>query len=80
MLGDAAATDVKVFQEDNVLYNAGVSRSRSGSYVFIASDGFTSSEWRVIPTARPTAAPRLLVPRRPTCSTPPSTCPAASSS
>ncbi len=65
-IGAPAGRDVKVFQEDNVLYDVGVSRSRSGQYVFISSDGFTSSESRVIPTAKPSVAPRVLVPRRPT--------------
>jgi oligopeptidase B len=64
-LGTDAATDVKVFQEDSVLYNASVSRSRSGSYIFIGSEGFRSSEWRVVPTAQPTETPRVLLPRRP---------------
>ena len=64
-VGKTAVPDVKVFQEDSVLYNAGVYRSRSGSYVFIGSEGFRSSEWRVVPTDRPTEAPRLLLPRRP---------------
>jgi oligopeptidase B len=63
-VGTDAANDVKVFQEDSVLYNASVSRSRSGNYVFIGSEGFRSSEWRVVPTARPTEAPRVLLPRR----------------
>jgi oligopeptidase B len=64
-IGAPAGRDVKVFQEDNVLFDVGVSRSQSGRYVFISADGFTSSEWRVIPTARPSDAPRVLVPRRP---------------
>src|SRR5690606_10220278 len=64
VVGTPRESDVKVFQEDDVLNNAGVFRSRSGKYVFITADGFTSSEWRVIPTADPTAAPRVLAPRR----------------
>ena len=64
-IGAPAGRDVRVFQEDNILYDVSVSRSQSGKYVFISADGFTSSEWRVIPTARPSAAPRVLVPRRP---------------
>jgi oligopeptidase B len=64
-VGTPAARDVKVFQEDNALYSADVVRSQSGKYVFISSEGFTSSEWRVIPTARPTDASRVLVPRQP---------------
>src|SRR3989441_67523 len=64
VLGTLRSTDVKVFQEDNVLNNVTVFRSRSGKYVFIPADGFTSSEWRVIPTANPTADARVIAPRR----------------
>ncbi|HWA57976.1 MAG TPA: S9 family peptidase [Gemmatimonadales bacterium] len=62
--GTPREQDVKVFQEDDVLNNVSVTRSRSGKYVFIGSEGFTSSEWRVIPTADPTAEPRIIAPRR----------------
>ncbi len=65
VLGTPRDADVKVFEEPNVLYDAGVFRSRSDAFIFIASDGFTSSEWRVIPTAAPTTAPRVIEPRRP---------------
>jgi oligopeptidase B len=65
LIGTPRETDVKVFEEDDVLNNVGVQRSRSGKYVFIASEGFTSSEWRMIPAADPTAAPRVIAPRRP---------------
>ena len=64
VIGTARAQDVKVFQEDNVLNDVGVFRSRSGRYVFIPADGFTSSEWRAIPTANPTATPWVIAPRR----------------
>jgi oligopeptidase B len=57
--------DAKVFQEDNVLYNVGVFRSKSGRYVFIPADGFTSSEWRVLSLGAPTAPARLIAARRP---------------
>jgi len=63
--GTPREQDVKVFQEDNVLNNVGVQRSRSGKYVFITADGFTSSEWRIIPTASPTSEPRVVAARRP---------------
>ncbi|HEX2444349.1 MAG TPA: S9 family peptidase [Vicinamibacterales bacterium] len=65
MIGTARDQDVKVFQEDNVLHDVSVFRSRSGKFVFIPADGYTSSEWRVIPTASPTTAPRVVVARRP---------------
>src|SRR3569623_1665848 len=64
VLGQPHSGDVKVFQDDDVLNNVDVSRSKSGKFVLIADDGFTSSEWRVIPTSDPTAAPRVIAPRR----------------
>ena len=64
VVGTPATADVKVFQEDNVLNNVYVYRSRSDKYAFISADGFTSSEWRVVPTSDLTAAPRVVAPRR----------------
>ena len=64
VVGTPATADVKVFQEDNVLNNVYVFRSRSDKYAFITADGFTSSEWRVVPTANLTAEPRIIAPRR----------------
>ena len=64
-LGTPKSSDVKVFQEDDVLDNVGVSRSKSGKYIYISDDGFTSSEWRMIPTATPTAMPQVIAMRRP---------------
>jgi oligopeptidase B len=65
VLGTPKSSDVKVFQEDDVLDNVGVSRSKSGKYIYISDDGFTSSEWRMIPTATPTAMPQVIAMRRP---------------
>jgi len=65
VLGTPKSSDVKVFQEDDVLDNVGVSRSKSGKYIYISDDGFTSSEWRMIPTATPTAMPQVTAMRRP---------------
>ena len=56
--------DEKVFEEENILFPVGLSRSKSGRYVFIVSDGFTSSEVRVIPTDEPLATPRVVLPRQ----------------
>jgi oligopeptidase B len=64
VIGTPREQDVRVFQEDNVLYTVTVFRSRSGKYIFIPADGFTSSEWRLIPAATPTTAPRVIAPRR----------------
>jgi oligopeptidase B len=63
-IGGPKGQDVRVFQEDNVLNNVTVFRSRSDKFIFIPADGFTSSEWRVIPAARPMDAPRVVAPRR----------------
>jgi oligopeptidase B len=65
VLGTPKSSDVKVFQEDDVLDNVGVSRSKSGKYIYVSDDGFTSSEWRMIPTATPTAMPQVIAMRRP---------------
>lgn len=65
VLGTPPSRDVKVFQEDGVLMEPGISRSRSGRYIFINDFGYTSTEWRAIPTDNPTAAPQVLAARRP---------------
>ena len=65
VLGTPRSSDIKVFQDDDVLHDVGLFRSRSGRYLYISADGFTSSEWRIVPTATPTAAPRIIMPRRP---------------
>ncbi|MEP6551856.1 MAG: prolyl oligopeptidase family serine peptidase, partial [Gemmatimonadales bacterium] len=65
VLGTPKSSDVKVFQEDDVLNNVGVGRSKDGKFIFISDDGFTSSESRVIPTSNPFAAPVVVAARRP---------------
>ena len=65
VIGSPVASDVKVFQEDDLLDNVGISRSKSGKFIYIQDDGFTSSEWRMIPTAYPTAMPQVIVARSP---------------
>ena len=64
VIGQPRSSDVKVFQDDDVLNNVYVQRSKSGKFVFISDDGFTSSEWRVIPASDPAATPRVIAPRR----------------
>ena len=63
VIGTTPDRDAKVFQEDDVLNDVDVFRSRSGRFVFILADGYTSSEWRVIPAATPTAEPVVVAPR-----------------
>ena len=65
VIGSPRGQDVNVFREDNNLYNVTVLRSRSEKFIFIAADGFTSSEWRAIPAATPAVAPKVIRPRRP---------------
>ena len=65
VVGTPPSSDVEVFHEKEVLDNVGVARSNDGRYIFISDDGFTSSEWRVIPTSTPTAAPLVIAARRP---------------
>jgi oligopeptidase B len=64
VVGTPQSRDVQVFHESDVLDNVGVNRSKSGRYIYIQDDGFTSSEWRAIPTANPTAAPQVIAARR----------------
>ena len=65
VLGTPREKDAKIFHEPDVLFNAGVDRMRSGEYIAIGAGSFTSGEYRVIPTANPTAEPRLIAARRP---------------
>ena len=64
VIGTPRAQDVKVFQEDNVLNDVNVFRTRSGKYIFISADGYTSSEWRYLPTDNPAAPLKIFAPRR----------------
>ncbi|HJU75978.1 MAG TPA: prolyl oligopeptidase family serine peptidase, partial [Gemmatimonadaceae bacterium] len=57
--------DVMVYHEPDVLFNASVSRTRSGEYVVVGSGSFTSSEWYVIPSKRPDLRPKLIAKRQP---------------
>jgi oligopeptidase B len=64
VLGRPCQLDEKVYDEENILFPVGLSRSKSGRYIFIISDGFTSSEVRIVPTDEPWSPPRVLLPRR----------------
>ena len=64
VIGEPRAKDVSVYQDTDVLFNVNVSRSRNGEWILISSGSFTSSEWHVIPADRPSAAPRVIAPRR----------------
>ncbi len=64
-VGTPVARDAKVFDEPDVLFEVGLRRSRSGRYILIDSDSFTSAEWWAIPAADPAGPARLIAPRRP---------------
>jgi oligopeptidase B len=53
-----------VYEEKDELYDVWVERSRSGDWFFIVSDSKTTSEARLIPAAKPDAAPVVMVPRK----------------
>ena len=65
VLGHPQSSDVKVFQQDDLLYSPSIARSKSGKYIMINDFGYTSTEWRAIPTDNPTAVPIVISPRRP---------------
>jgi len=65
VIGEAREKDVSVYQDTDVLFNVGVSRSRNGQWILISSGSFTQSEWHVIPADKPTTALRTLAKRRP---------------
>jgi oligopeptidase B len=62
-LGAPVAQDAEVFRDDDVLFNVGVSRSKSGKYIVISSESFTSAETRVIAADAPMEPARVLLPR-----------------
>lgn len=57
--------DAMVYHEPDVLYNASVSRTRSGGYIVLGSSSFTSAEWYTINATRPEGKPKLIAKRRP---------------
>ena len=56
--------DALVFEEKDELYDLDAERTLSGDWIIIHSDSKTTTEESVIPASNPTAAPRLLIPRK----------------
>ena len=56
--------DRLAYEEKDELYRLTLTRSRDRSYLFATSLSSTTSEVRAIPSAAPSAAPRLLLPRQ----------------
>jgi oligopeptidase B len=63
-LGTDPADDVLVFQEDDRRFSLGAGRTRDGVFVLVALHSTNTSEWLAIPAHDPTAAPRVVLPRR----------------
>ena len=57
--------DVTVYKEDDVLFNAGVGKSRDNKMLFIASYAKTSRESRYLPADQPLGEWKVISPRRP---------------
>jgi oligopeptidase B len=62
-LGTSAADDVLVFEEKDERFNLGVGRTRDRKYLLIESGSHTSSEYRFVDAATPTADFSLLAER-----------------
>jgi len=63
-LGTDPAGDVLVFQEDDRRFSLGTGRTRDGAFVLVALHSTNTTEWLAIPADDPTAAPRVVLPRR----------------
>ncbi len=64
IIGQPRSSDVEVFHDKDVLNNVGVGRTKDDKYIVISDDGFTSSEWRVVPVSNPFATPTVIAPRK----------------
>ena len=64
IIGKPRSSDIEVFHDSDVLHNVGVYRGNDDKYIIINSDGFTSSESRVIPVSNPFATPIVVAPRK----------------
>lgn len=56
--------DALVYEEKDDLYDVDAERSRSGDWIFVTSESKTTTEVSAIPANDPTAAPRVIVPRK----------------
>jgi oligopeptidase B len=62
-LGTPPDDDVLVYQEDDERFFIGVSRTRSGKYLLIATDSKITSEVYFLPSDDPIATPQMVEPR-----------------
>ncbi len=59
-----SSDDALVYEEKDDLYDLYADRSLSGDWIFVTAESKTMSEVRAIPASDPTAAPRVIVPRK----------------
>ena len=64
IIGRPRSSDIEVFHDSDVLHNVGVNRGNDDKFILITSDGFTSSEARVVPVNNPFATPIVVAPRK----------------
>ena len=62
-LGDDAATDPRLFQEDDETFTCGVGKSRSRRYIFIGTYQTLTSEYHLLDAERPDGPPQVFLPR-----------------
>ncbi|MCO6485079.1 MAG: S9 family peptidase [Saprospiraceae bacterium] len=62
-LGDPVSRDVLVYEEKDEAFHCHLARSRSRSFIFIASEQTVSSEYRYLPADQPTGVFRVFLPR-----------------
>jgi oligopeptidase B len=63
-VGTDASADVQVFHEPDVLFRAGIYRTKDDRWLVVSSGSYTTSEAYVIPGDRPTQPLRLVAPRQ----------------
>lgn len=64
VVGTPASEDKEIFVEKDETYETGVSRSKSGKYIFIESGSTLSSEYQVLDASKPTGAFKVFQPRQ----------------
>jgi oligopeptidase B len=63
-LGSDPSGDILVYQEEDRRFSLGTGATRDESFILIALHSTNTTEWRAIPSADPTADPRVVMLRR----------------
>jgi oligopeptidase B len=63
VVGEDAAKDALVYEEKDEMFDLDLERTRSKAFAVVTSASQTTTEVRLLDTAKPTAPPRLVVPR-----------------